>query len=99
MNYTKGEWKVEYETQVVCGDRLIANTGGYATTANYKLIQEENVANARLIAAAPGLYEGLKEASAVINSLLIKYELSGSRESLQRTLNDLNEALSKVEGE
>ena len=57
-NYTKGEWKVESETEVVCGDRLIANTGGY--TNNYSFPRQENIANAHLIAAAPELYKALK---------------------------------------
>ena len=59
MNYTKGEWKVEDATQVVVGERLVANTGGYST--NYTLEREQNEANARLIAAAPDMYEALKD--------------------------------------
>jgi len=58
MKFTKGEWTVEDGTQVVCGNRLVANTGGYTT--NYSLERETNEANAQLIAAAPELYEALK---------------------------------------
>jgi len=61
MNYTKGKWKVEDGCQVVCGHRLVANTGGYST--NYSETRSENIANACLIAAAPAMYEALKEIS------------------------------------
>lgn len=58
MNYTKGEWKVEDETVIVCGMRLIASTtaGGF----NYSAYRKENEANAHLISAAPDMYEALK---------------------------------------
>ena len=59
MEYTKGEWTVEGGTQVVSGNRLVANTGGYTT--NYSFEREQNEANAKLIAAAPDMYQALKD--------------------------------------
>ncbi len=56
--YTKGEWEVKDGTQVVCGERLVANTGGWST--NYQSTKKENEANAHLISAASELYEALK---------------------------------------
>lgn len=50
MNHTKDDWRVEDETQIVAGERLVANTGGYAS--NVKPARLENIGNAHLIAAA-----------------------------------------------
>jgi len=60
MNYTKGEWKVKDGTSIFCGDRLVANTGGYTLTQHETKTLKENKANAHLIAAAPLMYEALR---------------------------------------
>jgi hypothetical protein len=58
MNYTQGKWTIEDKTQIVVGDRLVANTGGYSNgEPNTK---KENEANARLIVLAPDMHKALQ---------------------------------------
>ncbi len=55
MNYTKGEWKVGHYIVYTDKSTLICN-------ANIGIVSEgEKTANAHLIAAAPKMYEALKE--------------------------------------
>lgn len=55
-------------------------------------------ANARLIAAAPDMYEALKEAREAL-ATEIKFEISASvAESLEATIAQIDAALSKAEG-
>lgn len=67
MEYTKGEWTVEDETNIFCGDRLIATAGGYSD--NYTSPRAENKANARLIAQAPKTYEWCKRMAKGLKAL------------------------------
>tara|TARA_R110002020_G_scaffold420639_1_gene629781 strand:+ start:61 stop:363 length:303 start_codon:yes stop_codon:yes gene_type:complete len=51
---TKGEWIIAKRSTVVvmCGERSVANTGGFQDSNEIET-QNENEANAKLIAAAP----------------------------------------------
>ena len=98
LNYTKGEWTVEDETNIFCGDRLIATAGGYSD--NYTSPRAENKANARLITQAPRMYEALKQ---IQRWLLGGTEIEGDKAKLFNTqfvkANNLTvRALAKVEG-
>ncbi len=54
--HTQGEWRLVQETSVFSGDRLICVTSKFSDT-NETL--ETNKANAKLIASAPKLLQGL----------------------------------------
>lgn len=66
MNYTKGEWKVDYGGTI--GHIKAVSISGTPTVCRYapppdcasSITGEEIEANAHLIAAAPELYEALK---------------------------------------
>ena len=60
MNYTKGQWEVQHSFNVFCGRRVIASCGGYADNWKVDEVHNENIANAKLIAAAPDLRESLE---------------------------------------
>ena len=64
---TLGKWIV-VNAEVLSGDRLVANCGGYST--NYKLTREENIANAELIASAPDLLAENTRLKAINQELL-----------------------------
>lgn len=66
--YTKGEWKLEFDKIKEGSDRTVAIIldGSY----------EEKVANARLIAAAPKMYEALT----ISVGLLVAIDTKASRE-------------------
>lgn len=57
-NFTKGKWLIDREGRIFCDDRY--NTI-IAKLITYPLTKEEDSANARLIVAAPDMYELLKE--------------------------------------
>ena len=62
MNYTKGEWEVKYEYNVMLGNRSIASCGGYSSNqSDADKVEMENRANARLISLSPKLYEYVKD--------------------------------------
>lgn len=62
MKSTPGPWKVYHEYNVTKGNRSIANCGGHTVnTENWQEVDEENKANARLIASAPALLALLTE--------------------------------------
>jgi hypothetical protein len=71
--HTPGQWEIDKraKTRVQVNDRTIADTGGYRTTSDNKAkAEEENKANAKLIAAAP---EMLKIICEVDNLLRCQY--------------------------
>jgi hypothetical protein len=54
--HTPGPWWIKWGFNVFGPDnRLVANAGGHENNQNQAAVQAENVANARLIAAAPDL--------------------------------------------
>ena len=62
MNHTPGPWHVEWNVNVFgANGRLIANTGGHRNNADGGAHILENEANAHLIAAAPLMYEYIKQ--------------------------------------
>lgn len=61
-NHTPGPWTIHHEYNVIKDNRSIANCGGHTVnTPNWPEVEEENKANARLIAAAPALLAVLTE--------------------------------------
>ncbi len=61
MEYTKGGWKVDDTgTAIFSGGRLVANCGGFQLSQHEPSSLAGNKANARLIVAAPLMYEALK---------------------------------------
>ena len=94
LNYTKGEWEVMYDS--VHGYSI---GNGEVTLATLTTLLEEQ-ANARLIAAAPELYEALKQ---IQRWLLEGTEIEGGKAKLFNTqfvkANNLTvRAIAKVEG-
>ncbi len=70
MEYTKGEWYLEEETGLILSipdgadnPVVVASIGGSTDPTTPKPLKEI-LANARLISAAPELYEALKAAKA-----------------------------------
>ena len=90
--YTKGEWELEQHGDnamlVVCGDKTIARTSNGSTIDDLV----EIIANANLIAAAPDLYEALKE----LNKLQKQGNIKIHGNSKVRDV--IRQALSKAEG-
>lgn len=60
--YTPGPWQVNprMEGHVFAGDVLIAGCMGHSRNFDDNGLREQQIANARLVAAAPDLYEALK---------------------------------------
>jgi len=97
MNYTKGEWKVKQPkgkageffdgfTLSVEGDKLLIALCDRKGWDN----KQQRLANANLIAAAPDMYEALKE-------MLVDWQ-SGDIEINSATRELIDKALAKVEG-
>lgn len=83
-NYTKGEWKTgRLKGAIECNGNLLA--------ACFTENDEENQANAQLIASAPDLYEALK---ALANTIMRNGTATKNREEV---LNGIK-ALAKAEG-
>jgi hypothetical protein len=62
--HTKGPWEVDKiaSMHVQSGRRGVCSTGGYSNNQECPIkIEEENQANAHLIAAAPDMLEALEE--------------------------------------
>ena len=100
MNYTKGQWEVQHSFNVFCGRRVIASCGGYADNWKVDEVHNENIANAKLIAAAPDMYEALEK---IQEWLLFDKELTGKEvefynEQFTKANNLTIKALSKAKG-
>jgi hypothetical protein len=87
VNHTAGEWRAE-GGEVMCGD-LCVGLAYAARRADGTLIpSDETLANARLMAAAPGLLEALRY-------VVANAEAQGWSEFM---LNDARTAIAKAEG-
>lgn len=92
MKHTQGEWEINHQSattiQLKGSNRSIASTGGYSVnTQEADRVYEENLANAKLISAAPELLEALKE---IINDIDVWNNLIESHRD--RIINAINKA-------
>lgn len=91
MDYTKGPWKVIHEFNVISDTgRIIAACGGHSDNHNVEGTYNANIANTRLIAAAPDMYEALKD--------LLRHYRNYMNNSDQALINRCLDALRKAEG-
>lgn len=99
QKYTPGPWAISRNTSMsVVGknDRPVCSTGGYQDNrVDSSVLLAENEANARLIAAAPDLYEALKEADAELETLACAMGLTSE---LVAVCERVKAALAKAEG-
>lgn len=96
--FTPGPWRqgntVELLLNTKCRE-IIFNDGNIGLV--YGIIDQDNKANANLIAAAPELYEACDECLHALRTLIVHGELSdGSIDHLEKKL---NAALDKADGE
>ena len=84
--FTKGEWVVRPKAMGGVmekdSERTIANCMCYSSNINQELIYQENIANAKLIAAAPEMYEALAETDkdlCVLETTMRQIELTDKR--------------------
>lgn len=69
--FTKGEWIIKHDFNIMTKDgRSIASAGTHSSNVSPDKIRQENLANAKLIAAAPDLLEALNEAVEKQESLI-----------------------------
>lgn len=96
--FTPGPWEVQYEFNVMGGGHVVASCGGYSSNVNPEAIHQENVANARLIAAAPELLDALR----ILTRPEKQLELTPMGYAIFRLdaadLKQISEAISKAEG-
>lgn len=71
MKHTPGPWQLDsVVTTIKAGDRIVANTEPLQAvfgTGLRECTEEEKVANARLIAAAPEMLETLKQVAKLVS--------------------------------
>ena len=92
MKHTPGPWTVYFEFNVKDDHgRGIAACGGHGSNRNPEQAHNENVANAKLIAAAPDLLEALK-------NLLENEKLDDWEPSLIESRIAARAAINKAEG-
>lgn len=95
MKHTSGPWHIEHEYNIFSEhQRLVASAGGYTTNADNGEHVIENMANARLIAAAPELLEACRAAVERFEDIDADYDIWS-----YGTVNELKAAIAKVEGE
>lgn len=102
--YTPGPWVIRHDFNVFGADvihggsRLVASAGGHSNNVRPLEADEENRANAHLIAAAPELLEALKLAVDIADSW-INSELGGTSryESESEKLKPCYAAIAKAE--
>ena len=93
--FTKGPWDVNPRAKVNVADkngRGVATTGGYMDSTRAEETDKENKANANLIAAAPEMYEAVKQAISYLDSF------DCWREGEELLHHILSTALRKAEG-
>lgn len=93
-NFTPGPWAIIHETMVMSGNRSIASCGGYYSNMDSEKVRAENIANARLIAAAPLMYEALQDLIEVAKMEDWQYATTGR----QMLLKNAQAALSAAGG-
>lgn len=102
--FTRGPWRISRisQTTVEAGDRGICSTGGYQQNFDSERIYAENIANGRLIAAAPDMFEALK----AVNKLIAEAAMTGFNchdgdwaQRLYDSQQATSAALSRVSGE
>lgn len=73
-NHTPGKWEVPEDNKclIVCDGIPVADASFLAYN-NFKRSAKEAIANARLIAAAPAMYEALKSAKEMIDNMCDEY--------------------------
>jgi uncharacterized membrane protein YccC len=74
--HTKGPWRVSRLTETTVENshgRGVCSTGGYQQNFDTERVYQENRANARLIAAAPDMYEALKAVLPVLEAVQRQY--------------------------
>lgn len=94
--FIKGEWETfatenfggAFVSYIICGGKCIAQT----TLVINEATEEENTANAHLIAAAPDMYEALKGVKEWFLFTGVHAPLHGATEG------NIDKALAKVEG-
>jgi hypothetical protein len=95
--FTPGKWEIEtYENNGRGG--YFVRSGG-TPIAKVSVIPGSELANARLIAAAPEMLEALKLALRAINDVLPKVRSSESVDGYRCVLSDLNQAIAKATGQ
>jgi len=67
MPHTPEPWTIRYDFNVFgYKDRLVANCGGRTSSAEIDGGHNENIANARLVAAAPRMLAALRKAESLL---------------------------------
>jgi hypothetical protein len=101
MSYTKGPWKINKAEIIGNNNKKIAHVIGQPISNNYlELDYKTSKANAKLISAAPDLFEACKDAIAQINYLFNKVPKNHLVEpTTMACLKLLNQAINKAIGE
>jgi hypothetical protein len=87
MPHTPEPWTIRYDFNVFgYKDRLVANCGGRTSSAEVDGGHNENIANARLIAAAPRMLKALREAD-----ILLTYFMSFARDAAVKPIRNFTE--------
>jgi len=97
--HTSGKWEIiEHswsDTSIVCGDYTVATKSIYdeATEENQEQLKNEVLANFKIMAASPEMYEMLKELVAILNRFdqVFDYEEA-------KSLGKSEELIKKIEG-
>jgi len=99
--FTPGEWLVDGATVYALQDcvwlGLPTKENRFSANVQGKAPEEELIANAHLIAAAPDMYEALDTLVAVVGLTAFKHE--GQRQALQEAVDLSVAALKKARGE
>lgn len=95
-NFTKGKWEVDrtgFDIEITCGDMYLASL--------YNLeYLEETEANARLIAAAPEMYNLLKSIASIdiLKSYVETTQRNGKIYIGNSVFQDINALLERIDG-
>jgi len=91
MKHTPGPWKIKFDFNVfqLKTGRLVASCGGHSSNVNPQEIHYENLANTRLVAAAPDLYFACRAA-------LLTLEDDDNYYKYKDVVNTLRQAIAKA---